>query len=129
MAAAVADYRPASPETSKRKKSDGAWTLELERTQDVLGELGSSRRSDQVLVGFAADEGADGLSHAREKRIRKNVNLIVFNDVSRSDVGFESVDNELVLIGPEGEKHVSKRSKEECARAILDDVALLLRPA
>ncbi len=126
MAAAVADYRPASPEPSKRKKTEDGWTLELERTKDVLQELGDTRRDGQVLVGFAADEGDDGLAHARAKRERKNVNLIVFNDVSRDDVGFEAEDNELVLIGPEGEKHVSKRSKEACAQAILDDVACLL---
>ena len=129
MAAAIADYRPVAPESQKRKKGDANWNVELERTQDVLHELGGRRTDGQVLVGFAADEGDEGLAHAREKRQRKNVNLIVFNDVSRSDVGFEVAENELVLIGPEGERHVSKRSKEACAQAILDDVALLLRPA
>ena len=129
MAAAVADYRPTSPESSKKKKSDVAWTIELERTQDVLVELGERRRDGQVLVGFAADEGEQGLARARAKRERKNVNLIVFNDISRSDVGFEVAENELVLIGPDGERHVGKRSKEQCAVAILEDVALLLRPA
>ena len=129
MAAAVADYRPASPESSKRKKSDEAWTIELERTQDVLRELGERRPQGQVLVGFAADEGADGLARAREKRKRKNVHLIVFNDISRSDVGFEVAENELVLIGPDGERQVSKRSKEQCAVAILENVAALLHPA
>ena len=129
MAAAVADYRPVSPESHKRKKSDERWNVELERTQDVLHELGGRRNAGQVLVGFAADEGEEGLARAREKRQRKNVNLIVFNDVSRSDVGFEVTENELVLIGPNGERHVSKRSKEACAQAILEDVALLLRPA
>ncbi|MGI9658206.1 MAG: bifunctional phosphopantothenoylcysteine decarboxylase/phosphopantothenate--cysteine ligase CoaBC [Gaiellaceae bacterium] len=129
MAAAVADYRPVSAEQHKRKKTDANWNVELERTQDVLHELGGRRSDGQILVGFAADEGEEGLAHARDKRQRKNVNLIVFNDVSRSDVGFEVAENELVLIGPDGERHVSKRSKEACAQAILDDVALLLRPA
>lgn len=129
MAAAVADYRPVAPERGKRKKSAEGWTVELERTLDVLAELGSAPRPGQVLVGFAADEGPDGLAHAREKRQRKKVNLIVFNDVSRSDVGFEVDENELVLIGPAGEQHVGKRSKEQCAQAILDAVVPLLRAA
>jgi phosphopantothenoylcysteine decarboxylase/phosphopantothenate--cysteine ligase len=125
MAAAVADYRPISPEQRKKKKDDTEWTVTFERTQDVLSELGRRRRPGQVLVGFAADEGELGLANAREKRQRKKVNLIVFNDVSRSDVGFEVDDNELVLIGPEGETHVGKRSKEDCAVAILDSLAPL----
>jgi phosphopantothenoylcysteine decarboxylase/phosphopantothenate--cysteine ligase len=127
MAAAVSDYRSAAPEARKRAKTDESWTVELERTQDVLQQLGDRRRDGQVLVGFAADEGEEGLERARGKRERKQVSLIVFNDVSRSDVGFEASDNELVLIGPDGEKHVGKRSKEQCAEAILDDVAVLLR--
>ncbi len=129
MAAAVADYRPSSPGQQKKKKDDAAWTVTLERTEDVLMELGRRRRPGQVLVGFAADEGEPGLAAAREKRQRKNVNLIAFNDVSRNDVGFDVDENELVLIGPEGETHVRKRSKEDCAVAILDCVAPLLAPS
>jgi phosphopantothenoylcysteine decarboxylase/phosphopantothenate--cysteine ligase len=129
MAAAVADYRPAAPLGRKRKKGDLAWTLELEATDDVLAELGRRRANGQVLVGFAADEGADGLEHARAKLVRKAVNLIVFNDVSREDVGFESADNEVVLITPDGEQHVGKRTKEECAVAIVDAVTGLIGAA
>jgi phosphopantothenoylcysteine decarboxylase/phosphopantothenate--cysteine ligase len=79
-----------------------------------------------VLVGFAADEGKAGLARARDKLTNKRGNLFVYNDVSRSDIGFESDWNELVLITAAGERAVSRRSKEECAVAILDEVEALL---
>jgi phosphopantothenoylcysteine decarboxylase/phosphopantothenate--cysteine ligase len=126
MAAAVADYRPAAAQASKRKKDGRPWTVELEPTQDILAELGRRRRPGQVLVGFAADEGDAGLEDARAKLERKRVNLLVFNDVSRSDIGFESTMNELTLITAEGERTVGRRSKAACAAAILDEVASLL---
>ena len=126
MAAAVADYRPANPLEGKRPKDREAWTITLEPTEDVLAELGRRRRNGQVLVGFAADVGEQGLARAREKLADKGGNLLVFNDVSRSDVGFEAEDNELVLITAQGERAVSKRSKDECAATILDEVAKLL---
>jgi phosphopantothenoylcysteine decarboxylase/phosphopantothenate--cysteine ligase len=126
MAAAVADYRPAEARAGKRKKDGLPWTVELEPTQDILAELGRRRRPGQVLVGFAADEGDAGLEDARAKLERKRVNLLVFNDVSRSDIGFESTMNELTLITAQGERTVGKRSKAACAAAILDEVASLL---
>jgi phosphopantothenoylcysteine decarboxylase/phosphopantothenate--cysteine ligase len=126
MAAAVADYRPAEPAADKRPKDSEVWTVELEPTQDVLAELGRRRRNGQVLVGFAADEGEAGLVRARTKLANKGGNLFVYNDVSRSDIGFDSDWNELVLITEAGERAVSRRSKEECAVAILDEVVALL---
>jgi phosphopantothenoylcysteine decarboxylase/phosphopantothenate--cysteine ligase len=127
MAAAVADYRPADPAASKRSKGSETWTIALEPTQDVLAELGARRRNGQILVGFAAEEGEDGLVRARTKLTNKRGNLFVYNDVSRSDIGFDSDWNELVLITAAGERVVSRRSKEECAVAILDEVEALLR--
>jgi phosphopantothenoylcysteine decarboxylase/phosphopantothenate--cysteine ligase len=126
MAAAVADYRPAEPEAGKRPKDSEVWTIDLEPTDDILAELGRRRQNGQVLVGFAADEGEAGLARAREKLTNKRGNLFVYNDVSRSDIGFESDWNELVLITAAGERAVSRRSKEECAVAILDAVEALL---
>jgi phosphopantothenoylcysteine decarboxylase/phosphopantothenate--cysteine ligase len=126
MAAAVADYRPAKQLESKRVKDGEPWTITLEPTLDVLAELGRRRPPGQVLVGFAADEGATGLDAARAKRERKAVNLLVFNDVSRSDIGFESEDNEVTLIRADGERTIGKRGKAACAAAILDEVAALL---
>jgi phosphopantothenoylcysteine decarboxylase/phosphopantothenate--cysteine ligase len=127
MAAAVADYRPAKPIEGKRAKTREPWTLELEPTDDVLAELTSRRRNGQVLVGFAADEGARGLERAREKLASKGGNFFVFNDVSRSDIGFDVEDNEVVLVSDRGERTVSKRSKAEVAAAVLDEVSLLLK--
>jgi phosphopantothenoylcysteine decarboxylase / phosphopantothenate---cysteine ligase len=127
MAAAVADYRPADPAGRKRPKASETWTVDLEPTEDVLAELGRRRQNGQILVGFAADEGEDGLARARAKLTNKGGNLFVYNDVSRSDIGFESDWNELVLLTPGGEMMVSRRSKDECAVAILDQVEALLR--
>jgi phosphopantothenoylcysteine decarboxylase/phosphopantothenate--cysteine ligase len=129
MAAAVSDYRPGKPDSSKRPKSDEPWTITLEPTDDILAELAARRRDGQVLVGFAADAGEPGLARAREKLANKGGNLFVFNDVSRSDIGFESPDNEVVLISPGGERRIGRRSKEECAVAILDAVETLLKGA
>ncbi len=126
MAAAVADYRPSNPEEGKRPKDKEMWTLTLEPTDDVLSELGRRRSNGQVLVGFAADTGERGLQRAREKLANKGGNLIVFNDVSQSGVGFEAEDNDIVLISAQGERRIGRRTKEECAVAILDDVEDLL---
>ena len=126
MAAAVADYRPSEPLAAKREKDGRPWTVTLEPTEDVLAELGRRRRDGQVLVGFAADEGEHGLARAREKLAAKQGTLFVFNDVSRPDIGFDSDQNELVLVSRTGERTVSKRSKDECAAAILGEVSTLL---
>jgi phosphopantothenoylcysteine decarboxylase/phosphopantothenate--cysteine ligase len=125
MAAAVADYRPAQPEPGKRPKDDEQWTLTLEPTTDVLRELGK-RANGQLLVGFAADHGEDGLARAREKLTGKRADLVVFNDISREDVGFDAPENEVVLLSAEGERRIEKAAKERIAAAILDEVAARL---
>ena len=130
MAAAVADYRPAEAPATKRPKDDATWTVELEPTTDVLQTLGAQRRDGQVLVGFAAEaaeEGGDrGLERAREKLVRKHVDAIVFNDVSRTDIGFDAPDNEATLVTATGERALAKASKQEIAARILDEVEALL---
>jgi phosphopantothenoylcysteine decarboxylase / phosphopantothenate---cysteine ligase len=126
MAAAVADYRPSKPEEGKRLKDRTMWSLELEPTEDVLAELGSMPSNGRVLVGFAADSGEGGLQRAREKLANKRGNLFVYNDVSHSGIGFEADENELVLVSPRGERRIGRRSKAECAVAILDEVEGLL---
>jgi phosphopantothenoylcysteine decarboxylase / phosphopantothenate---cysteine ligase len=127
MAAAVADYRPRNPIAGKRAKTKEPWTLELQPTEDVLAELAGRRRNGQILVGFAADEGERGLERAREKLASKGGNFFVFNDVSRSDIGFDAEDNEVVLVSDRAERKVDKRSKAEVAAAVLDEVSLLLK--
>jgi phosphopantothenoylcysteine decarboxylase/phosphopantothenate--cysteine ligase len=127
MAAAVADYRPAEALTTKRPKGTAAWTLELEPTTDVLSALGERRRDGQLLVGFAAETGAQGAERAREKLARKGADLFVLNDVSRSDIGFDSSENEVSLLAASGERAIAKARKEEIAAAILDEVENLIR--
>ena len=130
MAAAVADYTPAAPESQKVAKADGPMTLTLERTADILAELGRlpSRAATGVpmLVGFAA-ETADPVVRAREKRLRKGIDLIVANDVSRNDAGFDVETNAVTLIDAEGESVVPLQSKAAVAAAILDRVEHLFR--
>jgi len=131
MAAAVADYRPAQAAEEKRPKDDRPWTVTLEPTTDVLRELGAGRDAGtrSVLVGFAADRGERGLERAREKLGNKRVDLIVFNDVSRDDIGFDAADNEVVLVSVSGERRIQKAAKERIAAAILDEVAARLEGA
>jgi phosphopantothenoylcysteine decarboxylase / phosphopantothenate---cysteine ligase len=129
MAAAVADYRPVEPDEGKRPKNDEPWTVRLEPTTDVLRELGQRRRNGQLLVGFAADRGERGLERAREKLANKRADLIVFNDVGRDDIGFDAVDNEVVLVSAEGERRIEKAAKERVAEAILDEVVRRLGEA
>jgi phosphopantothenoylcysteine decarboxylase / phosphopantothenate---cysteine ligase len=126
MAAAVADYRPRKPEGGKRPKDQDVWSLDLEPTEDILAELGSRPRNGQIIVGFAADAGEQGLERAREKLANKRGNLFVYNDVSQPEIGFEADENALVLVSDRGEKQIGRRSKEECAVAILDEVEGLL---
>jgi len=123
MAAAVADYRPDAAADGKLDKSDAdALVLHLSRTEDILAELGR-RRDGQILVGFAAEHGPEGLERARGKRVRKGVDLVVHNDVSRQGSGFGSDDNEITLIGPgERERSFPLMAKTACASAILDAV-------
>ena len=126
MAAAVADYRPGESLLEKRPKDDRPWQVLLEPTEDVLRTLGERRVNGQILVGFAADRGEEGLSRARMKLDRKRVDLIVYNDVSRDDIGFDAPDNEVVLITADGEQRIAKAAKDRIAAAIVDRAEELL---
>jgi phosphopantothenoylcysteine decarboxylase / phosphopantothenate---cysteine ligase len=126
MAAAVSDYSPAETNNAKRPKDENRWTIELEPTADILKGLGERRTNGQVLVGFAAETATDGLERARAKLADKNVDLVVYNDVSREDVGFDSEDNEVVIVSARGERVVEKAPKEAIAAAILDEVERLI---
>ena len=126
MAAAVSDYRPAEALPGKRPKDGEPWHVDLVPTADVARALGAARRADQVLVAFGAESGDDGLERKRTMLTDKNVDLVVYNDVGRDDVGFESQDNEVVLVSRDGERTVAKAPKAEIACAILDEVERLL---
>jgi phosphopantothenoylcysteine decarboxylase/phosphopantothenate--cysteine ligase len=127
MAAAVADYRPAEQLELKRPKDGKPWQLELEPTDDVLHALtAEAHPNGRVVVGFAAETGEGGIERARKKRTVKKADLIVYNDVARSDVGFESPENEVVIISEDGERLVERSPKERIAAEILDEVERLL---
>jgi phosphopantothenoylcysteine decarboxylase/phosphopantothenate--cysteine ligase len=126
MAAAVADFRPASPAAAKLKKDHGVPTLELEPTADVLSTLAGRRRAGQVLVGFAAEQGDGALDYARSKLERKRLDAVVLNDISVSGIGFDAVDNEVTILTSDGgERRVARARKEQVARAVLDEVERL----
>jgi phosphopantothenoylcysteine decarboxylase/phosphopantothenate--cysteine ligase len=123
MAAAVADYRPENPHAGKLKKDEaGELNLRLVRTTDVLSSLAAARRPGQVLIGFAAEHGDGALAHARGKLERKGLDAVVLNDVSDPSIGFDSAENEVVIVTAEGERHVPKAAKADVAGAILDMV-------
>ena len=128
MAAAVADYMP-EPAAEKIAKGPSSLTLVLRRTPDILEELGRERAEGRLpgvlLVGFAA-ETSDLVARAREKRRRKQVDLIVANDVSRADAGFEVDANAVVLVAEGGEEEHPLAPKAEVARAIVDRIERLL---
>ncbi len=123
MAAAVADFRPASPEASKISKTgrDGL-TVELEPTTDVLAALAAERRPGQTIVGFAAEHGEGAAERAREKLERKGVDAIVLNDVSRPGIGFDAAENEVSIVTRAGMQEVPRALKAEVARAIIEVV-------
>ena len=119
---AAADYRPTETEAVKRPKDELAWQIELNPTKDILKGLGERRQNGQVLVGFAAETGDGGLERARRKFASKQVDFIVYNDVSREDVGFDAEENEVVIVSAQGERRVDKAPKDQIAAAILDEV-------
>jgi len=123
MAAAVADYRPAAAAETKLKKEDAAeLDLHLERTEDTLVALAAARRPGQTLVGFAAEHGEDAVQLARGKLDRKGLDLLVVNDISRADIGFDTAENEVTIVAAGAERPVPRTSKAEVAAAILDAV-------
>jgi phosphopantothenoylcysteine decarboxylase/phosphopantothenate--cysteine ligase len=128
MAAAVADYTPVEKASQKVKKAEGALTITLQRTKDILGDLSrlpSRAQGKPVLVGFAA-ETQDVVGHARAKREKKNVDLVVANDVSRPDAGFDVDTNAVTLVSADGAEEMPLQSKATVAARILDRVEQLL---
>ncbi len=122
MAAAVADFRPKAPAPDKIKKNEGIPEIVLEPTTDILAELGRRRRPGQTLVGFAAETG-DVRAYASSKLRAKGLDLVVANDVSAPDVGFEHDTNRVLVLGPDGfEIEGSLMDKRAVARLVLDAV-------
>ena len=128
MAAAVADYTPEKAATNKIEKSDGPLDLRLVRTADILGELGRMRGSSQkpVLVGFAAESG-DPVERGRAKLVRKHVDFIVANDITRADAGFDADTNAGTIISQDSEETIAVTPKSDVAARILDRAELRLK--
>ncbi len=127
MAAAVADFRVAGRSQQKIKKSEASQALRLVPTEDILAALGRGRgRAGKIVVGFAA-ETEDVAANALRKLRAKNLDLVVANDVSRQDIGFDSESNQVVLIDRRGTAVESdKASKREISRLILDRIEVFL---
>jgi len=125
-AAAVSDYRPKTISEKKIKKGDSDTTLTLERTEDILGEIGK-KKANRILVGFAA-ETEDLIAHAKKKLKEKNLDLIVVNDVTQPGAGFGLDTNQVKIVYPSGKvRDLPLMSKEEVSKVILDDTVKLLK--
>ncbi|MGB9886234.1 MAG: bifunctional phosphopantothenoylcysteine decarboxylase/phosphopantothenate--cysteine ligase CoaBC [Moorellales bacterium] len=127
--AAVADFRPRQRSTAKLKKGDTqVLLLELERTPDILAELGRKKLHGQILVGFAA-ETHDPVRHAQQKLQEKNLDLMVLNDLAQPGAGFEVDTNVVTLIYGDGRmQELPLMSKQEVARRLWDAIETLLLP-
>ena len=125
-AAAVADYRPAHIENRKIKKTEDSLVLTLERTTDILQAIASSHRDGLLVIGFAA-ETENVVENAIKKLTQKNLDLVVANDVSRSDAGFDSFNNSVSLISRDRKTAVELplMSKRDVAHHVLDEVLRL----
>ncbi len=124
MAAAVADYSPVY-ENKKIKKNDDELVLHLQKTKDILGYAGAHKKENQVLVGFAAETN-NMEEYAKQKLEKKKADIIAANDVSRKDIGFDSMDNEITLFFADGNiTHTGKQSKQDIAKIILAESAIL----
>ena len=120
-AAAVADYRPAQIADNKIKKKDGDLSIPLERTQDILGELGRGKREGQFLCGFSM-ETENMLENSRKKLEKKNLDLIAANNVKVAGAGFAVDTNVLTLIAADGYRELPLLSKDAAADALLDEI-------
>jgi phosphopantothenoylcysteine decarboxylase/phosphopantothenate--cysteine ligase len=127
MAAAVADYRVADgPAGGKIGKGRDEWAIGLEATPDILCDV-AEHHDGQFLVGFAAEYGLENVARARDKMQRKQLDMIIFNDISRTDIGFDSDFNEVRILTRDSEVLIERAPKETVAELILDNVALAVR--
>ena len=122
MAAAPADFRPKEVGEGKLNREGAGLEMQLEPTEDIVASVAAGRRPDQTVVGFAAEHGDGAVERGRAKLSRKRLDAVVVNDVARSDIGFDSAENEVTIVSADGEREVGRRPKEEVAAAILDEV-------
>jgi phosphopantothenoylcysteine decarboxylase/phosphopantothenate--cysteine ligase len=124
MAAAPADFRPEGVE-GKLSREDGGRVIELEPTEDIVAGVAAGRRADQTVIGFAAEHGGGAVERGRAKLTRKGLDAIVVNDISRTDIGFDTEENEVTIVLAGGEREVGRRPKTDVAAAVLDEVESL----
>ncbi|MCD8078425.1 MAG: bifunctional phosphopantothenoylcysteine decarboxylase/phosphopantothenate--cysteine ligase CoaBC [Lachnospiraceae bacterium] len=122
MAAAVADYRPKTVADNKIKKQENDSVLELTRTKDILGTLGERKRPGQILCGFSM-ETEHMVENSRKKLEKKNLDMIVANNLKQVGAGFGTDTNVVTLITAQGDEELPLLSKEEVAEQILDRLA------
>lgn len=120
-AAAIADYRPKNVAENKIKKNDESLTIELERTTDILSEVSKNRHENLLVVGFAAETN-NVIEYARSKMERKNLDMIVANDVTKKGAGFGSDENQATIITKENSIELPLMSKNELSNKILDEI-------
>ena len=118
-AAAVADYRPVNVSDQKIKKKDGDMNIYLERTDDILGYIGANRSDKQVICGFSM-ETENMLENSRAKLAKKNVDMIVANNLKQAGAGFGTETNVVTIITADEEIELPMMSKEAVADKILD---------
>lgn len=120
-AAAVADYRPVHVAEEKVKKSDGSFSLELERTDDILKYLGKHKKPGQFLCGFSM-ETENMLENSRKKLEKKHLDMIVANNLKVPGAGFETTTNIITIITPDSVKELELMSKDDAAFRLLDEI-------
>lgn len=118
FAAAVADYTPKNPATQKQKKETESWILELVKTKDIAGILGQRKQPGQIHVGFALETHQEE-QHAREKLVRKNLDMIVLNSLQTAGAGFGHDTNQITIFDLRGGMCIfDKKSKTKVAEDI-----------
>jgi phosphopantothenoylcysteine decarboxylase / phosphopantothenate---cysteine ligase len=133
MAAAPADFRPSAVAEGKLAREGGededrapsGLTIEFEPTEDIVAGVAAGRRADQTVVGFAAEHGDGAVERGRTKLTRKGLDAVVVNDISRTDIGFDSSENEVTIVLADGVREVGRRPKPAVAAAVLDEVERL----
>ena len=123
--AAVADYRPATVASEKMKKSDNALALDLEKTEDILKYLGEHKQESQFLCGFSM-ETENMLDNSRAKLAKKNLDMIVANNLKQTGAGFGTDTNIVTLITKKDEQELPILTKDEVAKAIVDKILTLI---
>jgi phosphopantothenoylcysteine decarboxylase/phosphopantothenate--cysteine ligase len=127
MCAAVADFTPVSPEKQKTKRGKNNWNLELTPTKDIAATLGTIKRENQLLVGFALETN-DELENAQHKLQKKNLDFIVLNSLNDTGAGFRGDTNKITIIDKNNNQQIFElKRKKEVAADIVEKIVSLLK--